>query len=50
MIEKQVNEFYETKRAHENYENAQFQEWLLQENMQAAPEQELLIKNRYDQS
>ncbi|XP_023381266.1 fibrous sheath-interacting protein 2-like [Pteropus vampyrus] len=46
-IREQVNEFYETKRAHENYENAQFQEWLLQENMQAAPEQELLIKNRY---
>nr|XP_019574704.1 PREDICTED: fibrous sheath-interacting protein 2-like [Rhinolophus sinicus] len=47
MIEKQVNKFYETKRAHENYENARFQEWLLRESTQATLDQELLIRNRY---
>lgn len=48
MIEKQVNKFYETKRAHENYENARFQEWLLRESTQATLDQELLIRNRSD--
>ncbi|KAF6390257.1 hypothetical protein mRhiFer1_007837 [Rhinolophus ferrumequinum] len=47
MIEKQRNKFYETKRAHENYENARFQEWLLWESTKATPDQELLIRNRY---
>ena len=34
MIEKQVNKFYETKRACESHGNTQFQDWLLQENKQ----------------
>lgn len=50
MIEKQVNKLYETKRACDSHGNTQFQEWLLQENKQTTPDQELLIKQRYDQS
>lgn len=48
MIKNQVNKLYETKRAYENYENAQFQKWLLQESPRVTPDEELLIKNRYD--
>ncbi|XP_046529718.1 fibrous sheath-interacting protein 2-like [Equus quagga] len=47
MIKNQVNKLYETKRAYENYENAQFQKWLLQESPRVTPDEELLIKNRY---
>ncbi|KAI4554749.1 hypothetical protein MJG53_020048 [Ovis ammon polii x Ovis aries] len=47
MIEKQVNKLYETKRACDSHGNTQFQEWLLQENKQTTPDQELLIKQRY---
>ncbi|XP_028338234.1 fibrous sheath-interacting protein 2-like [Physeter macrocephalus] len=48
MIEKQViNKLYETKRACDNYDNTQFQDWLLQESIQTTPDQELLIKQRY---
>lgn len=48
MIEKQVNKLYETRRAYENCGNEQFQEWLLQEGTQASPDQELIIRHRYD--
>ncbi|KAB1252628.1 Fibrous sheath-interacting protein 2 [Camelus dromedarius] len=44
MTEKQVNKLCDTKRA---YDNTQFQDWLLQENTQSTPDQELLIKQRY---
>ncbi|KAJ1058131.1 hypothetical protein K5549_015728 [Capra hircus] len=47
MIEKQVNILYETKRACDSHGNTQFQDWLLQENKQTTPDQELLIKQRY---
>ncbi|XP_072673892.1 fibrous sheath-interacting protein 2-like [Canis lupus baileyi] len=47
MIEKQVNKLHETRRAYDNYGNAHFQEWLLQEGTQATPDQELIIKHRY---
>ncbi|XP_047570918.1 fibrous sheath-interacting protein 2-like isoform X6 [Lutra lutra] len=47
MIEKQVNKLYETRRTYENYGNEQFQEWLLQEDTQASPDQELIIRHRY---
>ncbi|XP_059012825.1 fibrous sheath-interacting protein 2-like [Mustela lutreola] len=47
MIEKQVNKLYETRRAYENSGNEQFQEWLLQEDTQASPDQELIIRHRY---
>ncbi|XP_060993516.1 fibrous sheath-interacting protein 2-like [Dama dama] len=47
MIEKQVNKLYKTKRACDSYGNTQFQDWLLQENKQTTPDQELLIKQRY---
>lgn len=50
MIEKQANKLYETKRSYDNYDNTQFQDWLLQESTQTTPDQELLIKQRYDQS
>ena len=50
MIEKQVNKLYETKRACDSHGSTQFQGWLLQENKQTTPDQELLIKQRYDQS
>lgn len=49
-LKKQVNKLYETKRAYDSHGNTQFQEWLLQENKQTTPDQELLIKQRYDQS
>ncbi|KAB1252627.1 Fibrous sheath-interacting protein 2 [Camelus dromedarius] len=45
MTEKQVNKLCDTKRA---YDNTQFQDWLLQENTQSTPDQELLIKQRID--
>lgn len=48
MIEKQVNKLYETRRPYDSYENEQFQEWLLQEDTQATPDQQLVIKHRYD--
>ncbi|XP_070461482.1 fibrous sheath-interacting protein 2-like isoform X4 [Equus przewalskii] len=47
MIKNQVNKLYEIKRAYENYENAPFQKWLLQESPRVTPDEELLIKNRY---
>ncbi|XP_034504749.1 fibrous sheath-interacting protein 2 isoform X2 [Ailuropoda melanoleuca] len=47
MIEKQVNKLYETRRPYNSYENEQFQEWLLQEDTQATPDQQLVIKHRY---
>ncbi|XP_034861581.1 fibrous sheath-interacting protein 2-like [Mirounga leonina] len=47
MIEKQVNKLYETRRAYKSYGNKPFQEWLLQEDTQATPDQELIIKHRY---
>ncbi|XP_027978550.1 fibrous sheath-interacting protein 2-like [Eumetopias jubatus] len=47
MIEKQVNKLYETRRAYNSYGNEQFQEWLLQEDTQTTPDQELIIKHRY---
>lgn len=47
MIEKQANKLYETKRSYDNYDNTQFQDWLLQESTQTTPDQELLIKQRY---
>ncbi|KAB0340864.1 hypothetical protein FD755_024662 [Muntiacus reevesi] len=47
MIEKQVNKLYKTKRACDSHGNTQFQDWLLQENKQTTPDQELLIKQRY---
>ncbi|KAJ1057977.1 hypothetical protein K5549_014502 [Capra hircus] len=50
MTEKQVNKLYETKRAYDSHGNTQFQDWLLQENKQTTPDQELLIKQRYDQN
>ncbi|XP_027391277.1 fibrous sheath-interacting protein 2-like [Bos indicus x Bos taurus] len=50
MIEKQVNKLYETKRACDRHGSTQFQGWLLQENKLTTPDQELLIKQRYDQS
>lgn len=49
MIEKQVNKLYETKRACDRHGSTQFQGWLLQENKRTTPDQELLIKQRYDQ-
>jgi len=50
MIEKQVNKLCETKRACDRHGSTQFQGWLLQENKRTTPDQELLIKQRYDQS
>ncbi|XP_030885958.1 fibrous sheath-interacting protein 2-like [Leptonychotes weddellii] len=47
QIEKQVNKLYETRRAYNSYGNKPFQEWLLQEDTQATPDQELIIKHRY---
>ncbi|XP_054551536.1 fibrous sheath-interacting protein 2-like [Talpa occidentalis] len=45
-IEKEVNKYYETKRASKPGKS-QFHEWLLQDRARANPEQELLLKNRY---
>ncbi|XP_057573554.1 fibrous sheath-interacting protein 2-like [Hippopotamus amphibius kiboko] len=47
LIEKQVNKLHETKRGCDNYDNTQFQDWLLQESTQTTPDQELLIKQSY---
>ncbi|XP_045020362.1 fibrous sheath-interacting protein 2 isoform X2 [Bubalus bubalis] len=46
MIEKQVNKLYKTKTACDSHGSTQFQGWLLQENKQTTPDQELLIKQR----
>ncbi|KAM9181081.1 fibrous sheath-interacting protein 2-like [Dugong dugon] len=47
MIEKQVNKLYESKRALEHPNIAQFQEWLFHKGPPITPEQDQLLKYRY---
>ncbi|XP_077003058.1 fibrous sheath-interacting protein 2-like [Tamandua tetradactyla] len=47
MIEEQVNKLYESKRAFESSEAAQFREWLLKEDTQTIRNQDTLLKHRY---